>query len=89
MSNLSFEQAINNLKDEDVEIRKEAINSLIGCSDESAIDALIEATTDDNAQVRFKAAEIIGGMGDIAVDKLINKFNAASGKDKRFLINLV
>lgn len=85
MSNLSFEQAINNLKDEDVEIRKEAINSLIGCNDESAIDALIEATTDDNAQVRFKAAEIIGGMGDIAVDKLINKFNAATGKDKRFL----
>ena len=24
-------------------------------------------------------------MGDVAVDKLINKFNAATGKDKRFL----
>ncbi len=85
MSNLSFEDAINNLSDDDVKIRKEAVESLVGTTDENAIDPLIKATTDDNAQVRFKAAEILGSMGDVAVDKLIEEFANAEGKDKRFL----
>ena len=46
---------------------------------------MIKATTDENAQVRFKAAEILGNMGDVAVDKLIEEFENAEGKDKRFL----
>ena len=79
MSNLSFEEAINKLSDDDVKVRKEAIESLVGINDESAIEPLIKATTDDNAQVRFKAAEILGSMGDVAVDRLIED------KDKRFL----
>ena len=83
MSN--FEDAINNLSSDDVSVRKEAVESLVGVSDESAIDPLIKATTDDNAQVRFKAAEILGSMGDVAVDKLIIEFENAQGKDKRFL----
>ena len=58
---------------------------MVGTTDEEAIEPLIKATTDDNAQVRFKAAEILGNMGDVAVDKLINEFNNAEGKDKRFL----
>ena len=85
MSNLSFEQAINELKNDDVEIRKEAVNSLVGTTDETAIDPLIEAVTDDNSQVRFKAAEILGGMGQVAVAHLIDKFNNAEGSEKRFL----
>ena len=85
MSNLSFEEAINNLSDDDVKVRKEAIESLVGITDEDAIEPLIKATTDDNAQVRFKAAEILGSMGDVAVDKLIDEFENAEGKDKRFL----
>lgn len=85
MSNLSFDEAISNLSAEDVGVRKEAIKSLVGITDEKAIEPLIKATTDDNAQVRFKAAEILGNMGDLAVDKLINEFNNAEGKDKRFL----
>ena len=85
MSNLNFEEAINNLSNDDVKVRKEAIESLVGTTDEKAIEPLIKATTDDNAQVRFKAAEILGNMGDVAVDKLINEFNNAEGKDKRFL----
>ena len=85
MSNLSFEEAINNLSDDDVKVRKEAIESLVGITDEEAIEPLIKATTDDNAQVRFKAAEILGNMGDVAVDKLIDEFENAEGKDKRFL----
>ena len=85
MSNLNFEEAINNLSNEDVKVRKEAIESLVGSTDENAIEPLIKATTDDNAQVRFKAAEILGSMGDVAVDKLIEEFENAEGKDKRFL----
>ena len=85
MSDLSFEQTINNLSDDDVKVRKEAIESLVGITDEEAIEPLIKATTDENAQVRFKAAEILGSMGDVAVDKLIEEFENAEGKDKRFL----
>ena len=85
MSNLSFEDAINNLSNDDVSIRKEAVESLVGITDEKAIEPLIKATTDENAQVRFKAAEILGNMGDVAVDKLIDEFNNAEGKNKRFL----
>ena len=85
MSDLSFEEAINNLSDDDVKVRKEAIESLVGITDEEAIEPLIKATTDESAQVRFKAAEILGNMGDVAVDKLIEEFKNAEGKDKRFL----
>lgn len=85
MSNLSFEEAINNLSNDDVKVRKEAIESLVGITNEEAIESLIKATTDESAQVRFKAAEILGSMGDVAVDKLIEEFESAEGKDKRFL----
>ena len=81
----NFEESINNLSDDDVKVRKQAIESLVGITDEKAIEPLIKATTDDNAQVRFKAAEILGNMGDVAVDKLIEEFNNAEGKDKRFI----
>ena len=85
MTNLSFDDAISKLSDEDVKVRKEAIELLVGITDESAIEPLIKATTDDNAQVRFKAAEILGNMGEMAVDKLIEEFSNAEGKNKRFL----
>lgn len=83
MTNLN--NAINDLSSDDVKVRKEAIESLVGVTDEKAIEPLIKATTDENAQVRFKAAEILGSMGDVAVDKLIEEFENAQGKDKRFL----
>ena len=57
MSDLILKEAIDNLSDDDVSVRKEAVNALIGVTDIEAIDPLIEATTDDNAQIRFKAAE--------------------------------
>lgn len=85
MTDFNFEEAINNLSNDDVKVRKEAIESLVGVTDEDAIEPLIKATTDENAQVRFKAAEILGNMGDVAVDKLIDEFKKAEGKDKRFL----
>ena len=84
MPNLSMNEAIENLKNEDVSVRKEAIESLIGVTDEAAIDPLIEATTDENAQVRFKAAEILGNMGNVAFDRLVSKFTSETGKNKRF-----
>lgn len=82
---MNFNEAIDNLSSDDVSVRKEAIESLVGITDEEAIEPLIKATTDENAQVRFKAAEILGNMGDVAVDKLIDEFKNAEGKDKRFL----
>lgn len=85
MSNLTMTEAIENLKSEDVSVRKEAVESLIGVTDEEAIDPLIEATTDENAQVRFKAAEILGNMGNVAFDRLASKFTSETGKNKRFL----
>ena len=83
MSNVN--EAIKNLSNDDVKIRKESIESLIGTNDEKAIEPLIKATTDENAQVRFKAAEILGSMGEVAIDKLITEFENAQGKNKRFL----
>ena len=74
MSDLILKEAIDNLSDDDVSVRKEAVNALIGVTDIEAIDPLIEATTDDNAQIRFKAAEILCNMGDDARDKLMEKF---------------
>ena len=81
---MNIEQAIQNLKDDDVAIRKEAIESLSGCSDENIIDDLLIAVTDDNAQVRFKAAEILGNFGDSAFDKLTKEYENSDGKNKRF-----
>lgn len=81
---MSIDDAIQNLKDKNVDIRKEAIESLIGCNDEKIIDDLLVAVTDDNAQVRFKAAEILGNFGDSAFDKLAKEYDDAEGKNKRF-----
>lgn len=81
---MNIENAIQGLKDENVAVRKEAIESLAGCSDDSIIDDLIIAVTDENAQVRFKAAEILGNFGEAAFDKLASEFEASEGKNKRF-----
>lgn len=82
---MNLENALEGLKDENVTVRKEAIESLIGCKDESIVDDLIIAVTDENAQVRFKAAEILGTFGDSAFDRLAGEFESAEGKNKRFL----
>ena len=82
---LSVDEAIEYLKDEDVEKRKLAIKSLQRVSDEAVIEPLIEATKDENPKVRFGAAEILGDIGDSAVDKLIDEFKSETGANKRFL----
>jgi len=81
---LAMDEAIDKLNDEDVEIRKLAVNSLEGIDDEKIIDPLIEAMKDENTPVRHKAAEILGNMGDVVVDKLINIVNNEEGEYKRF-----
>ena len=80
---MDIENAIQGLNDENVAVRKEAIEQLVNCKDKTIIDPLIKAVTDENAQVRFKAAEILGNFGDDALDKLITQFESASGKNKR------
>jgi len=80
----SVDEAIEKLSDSDVEVRKAAVNSLEGTTDEVAIDPLIEAMKDENTPVRHKAAEILGNMGDVVVDKLISIVNNEEGEYKRF-----
>ncbi|MCL2157324.1 MAG: HEAT repeat domain-containing protein [Methanobrevibacter sp.] len=80
----SHKEAIEKLKDDDVEVRKLAVNSLEGTTDEVAIGPLIEAMKDENTPVRHKAAEILGNMGDVVVDELINIVNSEEGEYKRF-----
>ena len=58
MSDLILKEAIDNLSDDDVSVRKEAVNALIGVTDIEAIDPLIEATTDDNAQIDRKSTRL-------------------------------
>jgi HEAT repeat protein len=82
---LSMNEALENLSSDDVATRKLAVNSLEGVTDEVAINPLIEATTDESAPVRFKAAEILGTMGDVAVGKLIDRFGEEEGQNKRFI----
>ena len=81
---LSMNEALEHLTSEDVNTRKLAVNSLVGVTDDVAIDPLIEATTDESSPVRFKAAEILGTMGESAVDKLIERFYNENGQNKRF-----
>lgn len=85
MAPMTIDDAINGLKDENVDVKKECLEFLMNVSDERVIDPLIEATTDDNTQVRFKAAGILGNFGEAAFDKLSLKFENAEGKNKRFL----
>lgn len=83
MYDLKLSDAIDNLSNEDVNVRKKAINSLIGVTDKKVINPLVEATTDDSFQVRYKAAKILCNMGGVARDKLIEKFKSEHGKIKR------
>ena len=82
---MSLENILDDLKSDDVKVRKTAIEQLEGINDESIIDDLIMATTDDSAQVRFKAASILGNFGEVAFEKLTDQYSKAEGKDKRFL----
>ncbi|RBQ23041.1 hypothetical protein ALNOE001_11600 [Candidatus Methanobinarius endosymbioticus] len=81
---LPMDEAITKLTDSDVEIRKLAVNSLEGIEDEAVIEPLIEAMKDANTPVRHKAAENLGKMGDLTVDRLIEVVNNEEGEYKRF-----
>jgi HEAT repeat protein len=81
---LSKDEAIAKLTDDDVEVRKIAVNSLEGIEDESVIEPLIEAMKDENTPVRHKAAENLGNLGDLAVDRLLEVVNNEEGEYKRF-----
>ncbi len=81
---LAMDEAIVKLTDEDVEMRKLAVNSLEGIEDEKVIEPLIEAMKDENTPVRHKAAENLGKMGDVVVDRLMEVVTNEDGEYKRF-----
>lgn len=81
---LSMEEAIAKLTDDDVEVRKLAVNSLEGVKDEEVIEPLILAMNDKNTPVRHKAADNLGKIGESVVDRLIEVVNKEDGEYKRF-----
>ncbi|MGL4670315.1 MAG: HEAT repeat domain-containing protein [Methanobacteriaceae archaeon] len=81
---LDVRGAIEKLNSSNVEERKLAVNSLEGVNDKNIIAPLIEALKDENHPVRFKAAENLGAMGEIAIGDLINAVNNGEGEFKRF-----
>lgn len=81
---LSVDEAIIKLTDDDVEMRKLAVNSLEGIDDEAVVEPLIKAMQDENTPVRHKAAENLGKMGESVVDRLLEVVNNEEGEYKRF-----
>ena len=77
-------EAINQLQDEDPEVRKNAADVLADARDEQAIEPLINALNDENPQVRFKSAQALGNMGKSAVNPLIEVLNQAEGETLRY-----
>ena len=80
----SVDEALEKLNDNNVKVRKQAVNSLEGTRDEITIGPLIEAMKDENTPVRHKAAEILGNMGEVVVNQLIHIVNSEKGEYKRF-----
>ncbi|GAB4309611.1 MAG: HEAT repeat domain-containing protein [Methanobacteriaceae archaeon] len=76
---------IGNLKNSNIEIRKEALDRMAEIKDKRIIKPLISVLDDDNHQVRFKAANILGGMGKDAVEPLIQALKQGEGESKRFV----
>ncbi|MDR1721801.1 MAG: HEAT repeat domain-containing protein [Methanobrevibacter sp.] len=81
---LSKDDAISKLKDEDVEVRKLAVNSLEGVTDEDLILPLIETLNDENTPVKYKAAELLGAIGEPAVEPLLEVVKKEDGEYKRY-----
>ncbi|MDD2836815.1 MAG: HEAT repeat domain-containing protein, partial [Methanothrix sp.] len=70
------EEAIIDLQDPSVEIRREAAKSLFDLNDTRAVEPLIEALNDPDAEVRANAASALGWIKDKrAVETLIEKLN--------------
>jgi len=76
---------INNLKNPDSNVRKESVDKLGETKDKRIIEPLILVLNDENHQVRFKAAESLGGMGEPAVEPLIKALKECEGESKRFV----
>jgi len=81
---LSMEKSMAKLADGDVEVRKLAVNSLEGIKNEKIIESLIKSMNDENIHVKHKAAENLGKMGDLVVDRLIEVVNKEEGEYKKF-----
>ena len=71
-SDVEIEQLIEDLKDKDSKVRKDAAEDLGNIGDSLAVDPLIEALRDENSFVRQNAAKALGQIKDVkAVEPLI------------------
>ncbi|MDR3290772.1 MAG: HEAT repeat domain-containing protein [Methanobrevibacter sp.] len=81
---LSLDDAIAKLSDKNLEIKTLALNRLEGIEDEKIIQPLINTLNDDNLIIKHKIAKILGDMGELAVDPLINTVEKEEGDFKKF-----
>ncbi len=75
---IRFDDVRERLRDPDEERRREAVESLAGIREDSALDLLVEALGDENWRVRKTAVDAILCRGDVArvVDVLVNALHA-------------
>lgn len=71
----AVEPLIASLKDASPEVRKSASYAVGRFKDPRSIEPLIALWDDKDSTVRLEAAEVLAGMGPIAVDPLINTLN--------------
>jgi len=75
---------LEELKNEDPEVRKEAAESLGECQDAGAVEPLIKALDDDNPHVRFASAKSLGNIGEPAIEPLVNILKNEEGNIRRY-----
>ncbi len=85
------QELIKQLTDDDVNIRKAAAESLAEIKDdETIINPLIIALSDENSQVRFNSSQALGNIGDVAIDPLIEAAKAEKdGEIKRYILGAI
>lgn len=85
------QELIKQLTDDDVNVRKNAADGLAEIKDdETIIEPLINALSDENSQVRFKSSQALGNVGEIAVDPLIEAAKSEEdGEVKRYILEAI
>ena len=81
-----MDNLIKDLKDGDVEVRKEAAEKIGESGDPKGVEPLILAFNDKNPEVRFQAAKSLGKIGKPAIEPLIEALkNDDEGNIKKYV----
>jgi HEAT repeat protein len=82
---LSVHDAIAKLNDNNIEIRKLAVDNLKEIDDEKLIPILIDKLHDESPLIKHEIAKILGSMGELAVNPLIDAVKNGDGEFKKFV----